>query len=217
MYDWTPPPSLDLIAMVNADSTKGNVIRHNATGDETILEDVSVKFSGGLLAHFDGEASVGDLYYPIQMGTAPELAATGVPYVDQVRSIVIPSSDDTPHLIPYGSAVITNATSGVGELQLMRMPNPTSPGPAQPVTLATGVPVGRVALFEEMTAIGYLENWDKTLGQGRLAVQELSLGALTNISDEVSDFQELKWPSPGVIYVIDRGDRAGIWVAKAKK
>jgi len=67
-----------------------------------------------------------------------------------------------------------------------------------------------------MAGVAYIENWDPTLQQGHLAFRELTLDARTDISDEVRDFQEVKWPSPGIMYVIWNGDRAGIWVAKAK-
>lgn len=219
MYDWSPPPSLDVMAMVNADSVKGSVIRHNAAGDTPVLDSVSVKFSQGVLANFDASASVGDLYYPLQLGTTPELAAQGVPYVEQVSSVVSPTIDpNDPHteILQYGSAVITHATDAVGDLQLMRMPSPTSQGPTQPVPLASGVSIGKFGFFEHMTAIGYIENWDKKLRQGHLVVKELTLDAITEISDEVQDFQEIQWPSEGIMYVIWNGDRAGIWVAKAK-
>ncbi len=219
MYDWTPPPSLDVMAMVNADADIGSIIRHNSAGDTPVLDSVSVKFSQGVLANFDTTALVGDLYYPPQLGSTPELAARGVPYVDQVSPVVSPTldpSDPQPEILQYGSAVITNATEGIGDLQLMRMPSPTSQGPAQPVTLASGVPTGKLGFFEHMTAIGYIENWDKKLRQGHLVVKELTLDAITDISDEVQDFQEIQWPSEGIMYVIWNGDRAGIWVAKAK-
>jgi len=219
MYDWTPPPELDIMAMVNSNSATGSIIRHNASVDKTVLDSVSVKFSQGILANFDTETSVGELYYPLQLSSEPELAATGVPFVDQVNSIVSPPPD-SPDVVPYGSAAssaaITNATAGVGDLTLMRLPSPTSPGPDQPVTLASGVPVGRFGFFESMVGVAYIENWDRTLQQGHLAFRELTLDARTDISDEVRDFQEVKWPSPGIMYVIWNGDRAGIWVAKAK-
>ena len=150
------------------------------------------------------------------------MAAQGVPFDPNISPVVTSSIAET---FKYGAAVITNATvqagdtnpkAVAGDLQLMRFPSPNSPGPESPTTLASNVPLGKVQYFEDMFVIAYLENWNKTLRQGHLVSRELTLDALTNISDEVAEFQEVKWPAEGIMFVVQQGDRAGIWIAKAQ-
>jgi hypothetical protein len=213
LYDWAPPPMLEILALVNADAYTGQLIRHDSSGDSVLANSVSVGFSEGMLANFDAGSAVGDLYFPPQLGGMPQLAVRQVPYVKNLSSIVTSKNAAT---VKYGTAIIANASAGKGDLLLTRYPSPTSPGPELPVTLASNVRVGNVKFFEAMNAVSYIENWDDELVQGHLVVKELTLDASTDISDEVREFQEVKFPSEGIMYVIPEGDRAGIWAAKAK-
>ena len=213
MYGWSPPPNLEIDALVNADSNVGQAIRHTAAGDTDLADSVSVNFSQGLLANFDVSRSNGDLFTPIQLGQVPEFVIGGVPWFDKQNSIFTSKNTDS---IPYGTAVITDATGDVGNLTLLRYPSAVSPGPDLPRTIASNVPVNGCKFFEGMNAIAYTENWSDAAKTGTFVVHELDLDARTVVSDEVKEFQEVKWPSEGVMYIIFSGDRAGIWLAKAK-
>lgn len=213
LYDWAPPPALEILALANANADTGQLVRYTGAGVSSVLDSVSVKFAEpGILANFDPVGSLGDLYYPLHAGGTPQLAATGVPWVAQVSSVVTSTNPDTES---YGAAIVTHSNAQVGDLELMRLPHPDSPGPETPVTLASGITPGKVEFFQEMAAIGYIGNWNGTLQEGHLAVHEMALDAFTDISDGVREFQEVTWPSEGIMYVIPNGDRAGIWFAKA--
>ena len=213
LYAWNPPPNLEIDALVNADANQGQAIRHTTAGDVLLVDSVSVKFSPGLLANFDATSSIGDLYSPLQLGQAPQFVIAGVPYVPNRSTIVTSKNTDT---VSYGTAVISSATTGVGNLTLLRYPSATSPGPESPRVVATGVPVQGYKFFQYMNALAYTENWNSDAGTGSLVILDLDLDAHTAVSDNVREFQEVYWPSEGVMYIIPTGDQAGIWVAKAK-
>ena len=215
LIDWTAPPNLEMLAIINADADRGQLIRHRADSDSVLLKSVSVGFSEGVLANFDPVSEVGDLYTVAGVGTEPRFVATGVPYVKGVNTIVASANVAT---VDEGAAIIANATAGIGDLELIRYPDANSPGPEQPFTLASKSPVGRARFFEGMAAIAYFENWNGGLtdGQGHLAVRELASDVLTDLSDNVREFEEVKWPSEAILYTIWNSDRAGIWIANAE-
>jgi hypothetical protein len=213
LYGWNPPPNLEIDALVNGDDNTAQAIRHTAAGDTLLVDAVSVKFSQGLLANFDVTKSNGDLYTPIQLGQTPQFIIGGVPSYDRRASIFTSKNTGT---IPYGTAVITDATGDMGNLTLLRYPSPSSPGPDLPRTIAANVPVNGCKFFDNMNAIAYTQDYVDAKGVGTFVVHQLDLDARTTVSGEVSEFQEVKWPAEGVMYIIPSGDRQGIWVAKAK-
>ena len=213
LYAWSPPPNLEIDALVNGDANTAQAIRHTTAGDTVLLDSVSVNFSQGLLANFDVNLSRGELYTSIQLGQTPQFLIADVPWVDKRSSIITSKNNDS---IPYGTAVFTGGTGAMGNLTLMRYPSPSSPGPDSPRVIASNVPVGGCKFFENMNAIAFTENWDDTNGVGTFVVHQLELDARTQVSDQVREFQEVKWPAEGVMYIIPSGDRAGIWAAKAK-
>jgi hypothetical protein len=213
LYDWSPPPALEIVALVNADADKGQAIRHNAAGDAVLADSVSVKFSQGLLANFDVKGSIGDLYTPLQLGKSPQFVIAGVPLVPGANTIVASKNANT---VQYGNALISAANSSVGNLTLLRYPTAASSGPDSPRTVASDVPVGGYSFFEGMSALAYIENWKTDAGVGSLVVHELELDARSDISNDVKEFKEVIWPFEGVMYIVPSGDQAGIWVARAK-
>jgi hypothetical protein len=212
LYAWSPPTT-EVDALVNADSDIGQAVRHTPSGDTVIIDAVSVNFTQGLLANFDVSRSVGDLYSPIQASQTPVKVASGVPYVPHQDTIVTSKNEAT---VSYGRAVLTNATGSVGDLTLLRYPPTSADGPESPRVMASQVPMLHYKFFEYMNALTYTDQWNSDKSVGRLNLYELDLDARTFISDEVRDFQEVIWPWVGVMYVVPDGDRAGIWVARAK-
>ncbi len=212
LYSWTPPAA-EVDALVNADSDTGQALRHTPSADTVIADAVSVNFSQGLLANFDVARSVGDLYGPVQLGQTPVKVASGVPYVSHQDTIVTSKNDAT---VSYGKAALTGATDAVGDLTLLRYPPTSSDGPDSPRVVASQVPMLHYRFFEFMNALTYTDGWDSQNGIGNLNLYELDLDARTFISDQVREFQEVIWPWVGVMYVVPDGERAGIWVARAK-
>ena len=213
LYSWSPP-SEEIDALVNADSDIGQVVRRT-TSDNTVVSDkVSVNFAQGLLANFDVQNSIGDLYSPIQLNTTPVKVASGVPYVPRLDTIVTSSNPDTQS---YGRALVTNATGIVGDLSLLEYPPADPANLKSPQVVATQVAVQHYKFFSYMSALAYVDQWDsQQQGVGSLSLLQLDIDATSVISDQVSEYQEIGWPWVGVMYVVPSGDRAGIWVARAK-
>jgi|GEM_PF-2304836 len=212
LYAWSPP-SNEIDALVDSDGVVGRAIRHTDDDDVELASQVSVGFSEGLLANFDRNTSVGDLYGPIQLGQTPELVAKGVPYVPNHDIIVQSKNEGTAG---YGSATITGWDGRVGNLTLLRYPPSSGDGPDSPRVIAEDVPLGKFRFFIYMNAIAYADAWSRDREVGRLNLYQLDLDARTFVSDEVREFVEIFWPWEGLMYVVPEGERAGIWVTRAK-
>lgn len=215
LFAWSPPDK-QIDALVNADNQLGQLLRRVSTVNgvsETILfEQVSETFSQGLLVNVDADQRIGDLYTPVQLDQVPQLVVRGVPNVKGGGAILESTNVNT---VQYGKAVITNAKDRIGDLTLIRYPA-TAAGPASPRVIASQVPVGKYQFFKYMNAIVYTSNWNTSTGKGELNLHQLDIDAVTTISEEVNEFLEITWPWEGVVYLIPDGDRAGIWVARAK-
>ena len=212
LYGWSAPAA-EIDALVNSDGEVGQAMRYTFTADPVLIADtVSANFSQGLLANFDRTLSIGDLYTSVQLGQTPQLVASGVPYVKDQDVIVSPKNQAT---LDYGKAAITGSDGTLGDLTLLRYPL-TSAGPDSPRVIASDVAVGNYRFFQYMNALTYTDAWDIQNGVGSLNLFELDLDATTFISDGVREFLEIYWPWEGIMYVIPNGDRAGIWVARAK-
>lgn len=213
LYGWSAPAA-EIDALVNSDGEVGQAMRYTFTADPVLIADaVSANFSQGLLANFDPKLSIGDLYTPVQLGQTSEFVAEGVPYVKNQEVIVSPKNQAT---LDYGKAMITGSDGTLGDLTLLRYPLTSATGPASPRVIASDVPVGRYRFFTYMNALTYTDAWDIQNEVGRLNLYELDLEATTFISDGVREFLEIFWPWEGIMYVVPKGDRAGIWVTRAK-
>ena len=212
LYGWSAPAA-EIDALVNSDGEVGQAMRYTFTADPVLVADaVSANFSQGLLANFDRTLSIGDLYTPVQLGQTPQLVANAVPYVKDQDIIVSPKNQAT---LDYGKAAITGSDGTLGDLTLLRYPL-TSAGPDSPRVIASDVAVGNYRFFTYMNALTYTDAWDIQNGVGNLNLYELDLDATTFISEGVREFLEIFWPWEGIMYVVPNGDRAGIWVTRAK-
>jgi hypothetical protein len=199
---------------VNSDGEVGQAVRHTPNAADVVIADrVSANFSQGLLANFDKTLSIGDLYGPVQLGQTPGLVAHGVPYVPRQDVLVTSKNPDT---VGYGKAAITNSDGKLGDLTLLRFPPSSSEGPDSPQVIASNVPVGKYKFFLYMSALAYADSWDREHDVGSLNLRQLDLDTWTFVSDQVREFMEIFWPWEGVMYVVPDGDRAGIWVTRAK-
>lgn len=212
LYSWSPPAK-EIDALVNSDGVVGEAVRYTDAGQVQIASSVSAKFSQGLLANFNRDLSVGDLYSSVQLGQDPVLVAQGVPCVPDQNVIVSSENENAPD---FGKATITGSDGTLGDLTLLRYPPSSSAGPESPRVISENVPIGRYRFFTYMSALAYTDSWDLEHEVGRLGLYQLDLEAKTFISDGVREFTEIFWPWEGVMYVIPDGDRAGIWVTRAK-
>lgn len=94
-------------------------------------------------------------------------------------------------------------------------------GTAYLVAGADARPVGERALpntlrfLEDPSALAYLAHD----GSGRTATLRawlLQSELNVRVSDGVSEYRELPWPSAGLLYAVPEGERAGVWFARAR-
>jgi hypothetical protein len=85
-------------------------------------------------------------------------------------------------------------------------------------TIARGVPADRFTLFSQnmFAGAGYLTDYDSATKAGRLEYRNLDLNAVGTVSSGVTEFTELSYPVPGLLYVVSQGAERGIWFASAK-
>lgn len=79
--------------------------------------------------------------------------------------------------------------------------------------IATGVAPGGYDFLGNLEAIVYLRDFDTEAGTGILGVRVLGTGDTFDTGIRASEWRELAWPQPGLLYVIPSGDRAGVWFA----
>jgi hypothetical protein len=155
----------------------------------------------GALINFDGQ--VGELVRFTRNGTGdPNGRYSTIPLAERVP-IQVQAVDPT-----------TGAFAFVGEMG-------ERGGTAYLVTSGAPRPIGQNALpgtlrfLEQPHAVAYLAH-DGTGQTATLRAWLLEAGLDVRVSDLVSEFRELPWPSPGLLYAIPTGDRAGIWFARAR-
>ncbi len=203
---------LSLLLLVGGDGQRASLVKWTSKGSSPVLDNVSLEYSGGLLANYDGQ--LGDLFVGAAT-SAPQRVAQGVPVVaSPLRS----QSTEFP-VCPV--ALLTNAKDWVGTLALAEGYQASSadcPVLKQPkvTAIASGVPAASYQFFDKMPAIGFLENWNRESGTGQLALYNTELGAHNVIASDVREFIEMLWPNVGVLYVVPTGDNQGIWIARAK-
>ncbi|MDI1451296.1 hypothetical protein [Polyangium sp. 6x1] len=76
--------------------------------------------------------------------------------------------------------------------------------------------VHQTPLFSRQApALGYVHDWDDTLGAGTFTVWVPVNGQQIDVDTGVNEFAELVWPEPGVVYAVRTPGRAGLWTAYA--
>jgi len=165
------------------------------------------------LAHFDG--NVGDFLDPFPSGPA---IAHGVP-----ADLSAYSTSDGTYM-----ALLADYQSGKGRLGMM----PANSKVTSPLTvqddhlvstaatrtirwLASDVAMGTFRVYDRMSAVGYIDQWDVERGAGRFVVHDIALDADYFLSDSVRQQFEVLWPSIAVVYAVADGERQGIWFQKA--
>jgi hypothetical protein len=220
-----------LAAIVDADGVSGRLVGSNPTWDMNQVDGGAGSADDRLLTQAQGVPipSLGDPYY-FQLAS---FDGTVGDFLDP-----FPSGPAIAHGVPANlSAYITsNSTymalladyqSGKGRLGIMP-PNPTSltgltldagvfvsSNPTRTISwLANDVALGNYAFYEQMNALGYLDQWDVDRGAGRFVVHDFGLEADYILADSVREQFGVSWPWVGVIYAVADGDRQGIWAQK---
>ncbi|MDC3989326.1 hypothetical protein [Polyangium jinanense] len=85
-------------------------------------------------------------------------------------------------------------------------------------TLAEALRIPRVhsstpTFARQVAALGYVHDWDDALGEGTLGVWIPYNGQQIDVDTGVTEFTEIFWPEPGILYAVRAPERAGLWTA----
>lgn len=150
----------------------------------------------GVLIHYDGQ--VGDLvrFQRSGTGTVHTPLASGVPRQTQALDV-------TSGLFAF----VGDYADGKGTAYLV------SGGTARAVG-ENAIP-GTLGFLEQPRALAYLAV-DGSTDTAELRAWLIDAELDIRVSERVSEYRELPWPSAGLLYAIPSGDRAGLWFAKAR-
>jgi hypothetical protein len=149
------------------------------------------------LAIVDYDGKVGDLIAVAPNGTTSGVLARGVPK----NGVAVDTT---------GLAVLTGYDGATGRLLLSK------PSPASFETVADGVRVGGFRLLQTMPAVGYLRAWDAASGTGILGVRVIETADTFEDGIRASEWREIGWPEPGILYSVPSGSTRGLWYARLK-
>lgn len=76
-----------------------------------------------------------------------------------------------------------------------------------------GVPWTTVRFSRQAPVVGYVRGWDGALGAGTFEVWIEPTGSRIVVDEGVSEYAELLWPEPGVVYAVRTPGREGLWTA----
>jgi hypothetical protein len=206
-----------LTAVVDSDKTTGRLITVGSDGEKTLHPKVLLGYP--IESHSNAWLVMTD--FVDGMGTLTLVGADGKATII-AEKVPLNSKIVSPERDPYLdgvknedyyelAAVVSNVEGDVGELGMM-----TRAKPKTLATLAEQVHVGDFRFFQNMAALGYLDEFDEKTGTGRLVVHETTLGAPSIVSKNVLEFSELLWPWEGVIYTVKDGEDYSLWAARAK-
>jgi hypothetical protein len=81
--------------------------------------------------------------------------------------------------------------------------------------IGEGALPGTLRFVEQPRALAYLAH-DGTGVTAQLRAWLMDAELDVRVSDGVSEYRELPWPSAGLLYSVPQGDRAGVWFARAR-
>lgn len=155
----------------------------------------------GTLVNFDGQ--VGDLVRVVRAaGTNPdprfeiEPLASGVPI--QLQAVDLETG-------AFGFVGDFGPTGGNAYLVAGKSPR----------VVGEGALPGTLRFLEQPHALAYLAH-DGSGTTATLRAWLLEAGLNVRVSEDVSEYRELPWPSPGLLYAVPKGERAGLWFARAR-
>lgn len=206
-----------LVAIVDSDGSTGTLIRVDSEGEHPLRSGVVLGYpvesvAGGWLVMTDVVDDYGTLLWFNEAGESREVATRvwlrgAVKTPEKVPELTGVTDDRYYNL----RAFLTGAETGKGPITILDRTKLF-----ESYTVGTGVPEGRFDFFRNMTALGYLDDFDDENGTGTLHVFQTRIGADSKVSDFVNEYTELLWPYQGVIYSIKRGEEYSLWAARAK-
>jgi hypothetical protein len=108
---------------------------------------------------------------------------------------------------PDGMAIVTDFDGHLGTLTAAQSKSTSFE------KIAEKVLPGRYDFLQNLTALAYLHDFDTEAGDGVLGVRVLETGDTFDTGIRASEWQEVGWPQPGLLYSVVSGDDAGIWFA----
>ncbi len=168
--------------------------RQIASGVEEVDDSVA-------LVNFDGK--VGDL---VQIGTTTVSSV----FLSGVPAGGIDSNLSGTNKI--GVAVLSDYNGAVGTLMV------SPPDTLAFEKAADGVPntADGFALIGNLNGVGYLHDFDARTGEGILGVRVIKTGDTFDTGISASEWVEVGWPQPGLLYVVKNGSDRGIWFSGLK-
>lgn len=160
------------------------------------LPGVTVSSSVGVLGNFDADTKTGDLLlFSNDLRVEPERLARRVPVQRHAR-------DGTRQR----SAFVADFEDGTGTAYVL--------DGKKPLALGRHVLPNSLQFVELPEAVAYLTND----GARERALTLFLMGPRLEVTlnERVNEFHSLPWPSPGMLYSVDKGSSAGIWFARAK-
>jgi hypothetical protein len=82
--------------------------------------------------------------------------------------------------------------------------------------IARKVTPGGYWFLANLKAVAYLRDYDDEDGTGSFGVRVIETGDTFDSGIRASEFEEVGWPQPGLMYLVPNGDDAGIWFAALK-
>jgi hypothetical protein len=171
------------------------------TGGELTEIAANVTQISGSVAIVDYDGSVGNLV---------QLSGTTIskPLARKVPRRGILSGDP-------GIAVIADYDGDVGTLLVAAGDTLDFEPVAKKITLAE-LSNGSIEFLRSLNAIGFLHDFDEDSGTGILAARLIETGDTFDVGIRASEWSEVGWPEPGILYVSPEGNAAGIWFARLR-
>jgi hypothetical protein len=110
-----------------------------------------------------------------------------------------------------GTAVVTDFDGTTGTLEIAPPDDDT-----RFEAVATGVRASGFQFIQSLNGVGYLRDFDASRGVGTLGVRVVTTGDTFDADVRASEWREVGWPEPGLLYVVPDGNSAGIWFARLK-
>lgn len=181
--------------LVEVTARVGRLIQWNpGATPNTIAESVAEEDDPLAIVNYDGK--VGDLAILDSVGISA-IVAKGVP-----RGGI--------DVEPRGIAAITefDGTSGT----LLASPADASRFDA----VAPQVSLKGFGVIQSLAAVAYLHDYDPRSRSGMLGVRVIESGDTFDTGVRASEWVEVGWPQPGLLYVVPNGNHQGIWFAALK-
>jgi hypothetical protein len=167
-------------------------VRELARGVEEIKAPLAI-------VNFNENSKVGDLVRVENDGVSGVLGK-GIP-----KNGILESDAD-------GQAAVSDSDGTVGTLIVA----PSDGASFEQIAARVAVGPTHLQFIQNLHGIGYLQDFDVASGTGRLGVRVIATGDTFDVGVYASEWSEVGWPEPGLLYVVPSGQSRGIWFARLK-